>query len=453
MHLKKIPKNQQQGMTLIELMLAMVVTASVILYFSVSVKNNTQERQLQQTSIEMQTILQAAASYYSLQQNIFYSTIAKQNIISDLADSNLVSGLAGYSNQNADIVAMSFWPENTSDLLGSCPTNSDSLSSSPCNAFLNTQWQLCSSWEYSPSSGGTPCPIDNDKAGYSISRSANYLEVSIVMPSKNLAKKLAAKLPGGMVYPWDDNELKVVSYIPRPSGRYYPPMLLQKCDANNNSNCNSANEVVGARGWIASGGVLSASNNDPVSLFGITNATKARTIVLPNCPAGYEGHYILSFLRAQTGDCVSYFDYAKRPFFSLERPMYWNMMVYPQSYSGNSIKMSNNMGTFFEYAPSVNAVPIIGLDACFPIPITLASLIQKSLQLADTGYMVQYFITMCVPNKHWFVHLDPGNEQLCNKNEFLSENRAGYVTQCQNNWSKYNKATNTSQCPVATEGC
>lgn len=430
-------RSLQLGITLLELMLAMVILASIVMYLSVHMKNQTQDRQLQQTSIEMQTILQAATSYYLFQQDQYNSTIATQNSASTSAGTNLVARLPGYPTNNADTnirkSQQTFWPQNLSDLVS---TGAQPL-------YLETRWQLCASW---PHTSGTACQMDSGKAGYDINATAQYFGVSVTLPTAQLALKLLAKLPGGEIDSGNSN--KVWSYIPRPTSHYNPPMMSQICKSPLCGN----GEIVGARGWIASAGVINSYPGDPLLQSSPNTSTKDRIIILPNCPAGYEGHYITTYVAVQTGNCVDYSNYSAGYITALKFPMFWHMQLYSGEASAgtdglstgnNSVTVNTEIGGYYAYAPSFSGLLSV-YKSCWNFPLSLSGVVAKSLKQFDPGYMVKNFITMCVPNKHWFVHLDANNEQFINK----WNNHNGYVTQCQDDWqTKYNLGTATGQCP------
>lgn len=419
---------RQMGATLLELLLALAVIAAIVLYLSVHMKNQTQEKQLQQTSVEMQTILQAAASYYLFQQHLFYTVLAGQ----PFSDKNIIET---YFNSKAitDIARIqeSFWPQSFNDLI------------SATQHFLHDQTQLCASWPYQ---AGEVCPLNNTRAGYQIQSFQHYFGVAIVMPNPDLALKLLAKLPGGAID--SNNTSQVWAYIPRPVSHYNPPLMMQTCHPNNPL-C-TPGEKVGARGWIASAGAVSADRGDPTNQLSLTEGSEARAIILPNCPDGYEGHYIMSMMRVQTGNQVDYDDFDERGTLG-NFQMNWHLNLYPDSILSDQQQVSTDstIGGYYWYTCGGERV---GCPKYFYNPSGIYPWGRnRGKSELDTGFMVNYFLTLCIPAKHWFVHLTPGNEQLCNSKKGINQNHLGYVTQCQDDWPVYNVRTNTAQCPVTSD--
>lgn len=438
-------KSISKGFTLLELLLATAVVASIVLYLTVFMKNQTEERQLEKTSVEMQNILQAAASYYLYKQDQFYAAMASQPYNKNDLISRQYKTIYG-NPLSISSIQSSFWPSYPHDLI------------SPKNGryFLSNQMQFCSSWPwqktYSSESGACQSSgvQEYNIQSRGLDGNEQYFRVGIYMSTPNLAKKLIAKLPSGAV---DVNDPQQVwGYIPRPASHYNPPVMAQTCNAAQNPNCSRSNtEIVGARGWIASAGVVAAFPGDPTNMYSLTDGSEARAIVLPNCPSGYEGHYILSYMRVQTGNCVQSADYYGSGFNLIgnlaNSAMYWHTQLYPKEIQGNNVPIDSEIGGYLVYSPKL--IPIVGQSVCWNFPTNLTSIFNPASGTFDPGYMVEYFMTFCVPNKHWFVHLKSDTEQLCNNNN----NRNGYITQCQNNWSRYNPGTATSQCPVAESNC
>ena len=430
------------GVTLIELMLAMVVAGALVLYLSVHMKNQTQDRQLQKTSIEMQSILTAAASYYLNSQDVFYSAVATQSSATGSAGSNIISSYQGQTNDTSKIQS-NFWPANITTLYQTNGSQSEN--------FLDA-WSQCASWPYT---SGTACNNNATLAGYdtAILGNGTYFGVNITMPTAQLAIKLLAKLPAGEIDA--SNSQKVWTYIPRPTGHYNPSLLSQKCEGPvaDNTRCSSG-EIMGAHGWVTSAGVVNSYPGDPLNQSNPTKGTLGRTIVLPECPSGYEGHYITSYGTVQTGNCVAYSDYVWGGFV-VDSPMFWHMQIYETGYNGGSSptgSLTNSIGGYRTYFPSISVKFSPFSSSCndWTYPLNLSGWYQRWAVTQDTGYMVEYFVTFCVPNKHWIINITTNSEQFCNQSGFLSSNHAGYVLQCQNSWPTYNPGTNTGQCPVAS---
>jgi len=138
--------------------------------------------------------------------------------------------------------------------------------------------------------------------------------------------------------------------------------------------------------------------------------------------------------------------------------MYWATQVATNALeAANSVSVDPHVGNFQTYFGILSGAHSCDVTSLLvPLPWAQTQYLGASL---DTGFMVEYFITMCVPNKHWFVHLAKTDKQLCNSGAFLDSNseRGGYITQCQSNdpddpdahaWEKLNPGTNVDQCPV-----
>ena len=426
-------KSFVRGFTLLELLLAMVIIAAIILYVSVHVKDQTEERKLQQTSIEIQNLQQAVANYYLFYQDQFYGALAQSVNTTKTAYQNFSSG---YQVNNA--AGYNFWPGsiNNIDPYLALSTNGAMSGTFVADTYTNgSSLQFCSSWDYIESVNGPGCEVAGIKRQtYQFLDKGQYFGVGILLPTSQLADKLVAILPGAVID--SSNANLVISYIPRPVAHYNPALMTKPCDSSN-THC-TTNDPVGARGWIATAGVTGAYNYDPgiSASWGEGNfPTRNRTIMLPTCPKGYEGHFITSYLQVQTGNCVWQSAASRNVIQNAKQQMFWHMKLLPKGLSGSQTSIDSAIGNYQTSGFSP-------LAACTTWPFSLWGL--ANLLSNDPGFMVVNFMTMCVPKGHWFG--PKSTEMRCNNG---SNNSMGWTTQCQGDWyNGYNESTNidTSYC-------
>lgn len=184
------------GVTLVEVMLVIVILATLTLYGFAAMRNRSQLLLERTAAVEIKNLLEAALAYYADHQQ---------------------------------------WPKDLSKLW---------------NTYLPQSAQ-CSPWPGSQEQNQR-CPGKKLYQGYGVSR---YFTVSIDVASKKIARQLASRLPGGKV-----EQGSTVSAQIRIPGSYH--------------------------GWFVSAGLVGHLDKIP----------------LPQCPEGYEGHYIEVPQYQTTGD-------------------------------------------------------------------------------------------------------------------------------------------------------
>lgn len=148
-------RKPQRGISLLEVMLVIAVSAVIVIYIASFIKNRTSQAAIQQTSSDMQRWLQASSSFY---------------------------------------VHNKRWPENLEVLV---------------NAGYMTQEAKCSPWHVA---GGDPGCMG--RAQYQpIAAPSRYWGIQVTTPNAKNALQLATVLPGAAVL--DNNS--VAAYVPLPT--------------------------------------------------------------------------------------------------------------------------------------------------------------------------------------------------------------------------------------------
>ncbi len=243
------------------------------------------------------------------------------------------------------------WPDNATDLTQD-------------NTYIRQEEQ-CSLW---PGEGNESCP---SRAIYHLicpgencdPQKAKYFGVAVDLPDINIASELTTLLPSAEILDTGDG-VQVVAYIPIPaavSNNYVQQDIQQ--------------------GWIASAGVLrtgSSSCNYPDRIY------------LPECPSGYEGHYIQMFQKQRTGEATG----LKGPLNKCE-----------DSYSAHPfIEFDIDALNLSDENPSVTVKHIFGKD--------------------KRQFQYHYYMTFCLPNGQW--HAD----------DYYGKGH--YENQCSGLWRSYN---------------
>ncbi len=431
-------KRYQRGYSLLELMLVLVIVASAVLYISIWIQNQAQERQIDRTSVEMQNIMQGIADYYLFRQNQFYSAYAffqtnknDGESLDDFITKNFNPPL--YVKDNGKIYYQ-FWPETSDELL--CPSGGGTYVN--WNAFCSP-WSASGNPCHSSSSCGTTSKLSKKLEAYQLvyDREKQYMGVKITLPSTQLAAKLAVKLPGSI-----QEGTTVTAYLSRPVARYNPSLLFKQ---------GSDGKLTGTRGWITSAGAVSGWVSKPKSSTSPSTSEKDRSIVLPNCPTGYEGHYILGYMKLRTGVC--------RP---AAFAYYWDesgSWAWTRSYARTLQLFANT----FQSDPTGETggstqVTVNNVDYKDKSPTQTCDTMSWHFDLTGknpgifyvfpgmtVGYKVSYFMSFCIPNGSW--QINAGYTAVSNKGS--NPNVLGQVLQCRDKWKDYNSEAssyNTKQC-------
>lgn len=382
-------KNQSlnKGFSLIEMMLVMVVVATILLFAVNTLRGRSEDKLVSRTALEIQTLLQASANYYTEQQSTTLSAWAASQ----------------YYGKPLSSTPTNFWPPNLNVLVG---------------AYLQAN-QLCSVW---PNLSSLTC---NGHAAYeglpasvgsgAASASQSYYGITLTLPSSAIAVKVAAKVPMSSV-----SQNKLSAYIPAPGVQYFPTQYKN-------------------RGWITSAGALTGSTNmSPL----IKNNAKYYTIFMPNCPVGYEGHYILTYLKQRTGHCYQN-KFGMGPFAVAKPPKVVKHFDLELDYNG-SPQFNANTGEYSVLTAMGNhedtTATVLGPNA-FLSNCSWGGPLGALLSLRDAGYKIMYYVAFCVPVGQWKVKTN-----YCTQDKYFNDKAA----QCSRNWNNYNAQGGGSGCGPAS---
>ena len=430
-------KRYQQGYSLLELMLVLVIIGSVVLFVSVWVKNQAQERQIDRTNVEMQNIMQGIADYYLFRQDQFYSAYTSFQTTKGSGGMSFDDYMKNMFTPplyviESGITSYKFWPETADELL--CPSSGGSYVN--WNAFCSP-WSVtshpCDTASQCTASHGLSKKLEAYQLIYDPQK--QYMGLQITLPSSQLAAKLAVRLPGAV-----QDGVTVTAYLSRPVARYDPSLLFKK---DNNG------KLVGTRGWITSAGAVSGWVERPDSSSRPSRSEKRRSIVLPNCPTGYEGHYILGYMKLRTGVCrvAAYADYPFTPItFELTHSFARTLQLFANSFREDSTGKTG--GSTQVTMQNIDYVDKSLTQTCdtttWPFELTGKPPIFTFPGMT-AGYKVSYFITFCIPNGQW--QIKAGYTAV--RNQGSNPNVLGQVLQCRDRWNNYNSEAssyNTKQC-------
>ena len=111
-------QRKKSAFSLLEMMFVMVVVATILLYVGITMRSRSEEKLVARTGIEIETLLQAAANYYTYQQSQILNSW----------------GQAQYYGKTPPPPTGNFWPVNLSDLV---------FLSQPFSNTCSTFFELC----------------------------------------------------------------------------------------------------------------------------------------------------------------------------------------------------------------------------------------------------------------------------------------------------------------------
>lgn len=192
-------KGSIAGFSLLELMLVIVIVASMVLYGANLLKGKSNTGAEAKTALEMQTLLEVLTKY--AQANLFVPYGSAPNA--------------------------SIWPSSLAYLI----TN-----------FYLPDFATCSSWQGLSIAGEASC---NGKAGYQLVfpsgttyQNALYVGIALTLPDENTALNIGRLLPTAVV-----TNNTVSAYIPIPASRV------------------DDETFAGYKGWISGGGIVNLSSD------------------------------------------------------------------------------------------------------------------------------------------------------------------------------------------------
>lgn len=237
---------------------------------------------------------------------------------------------------------------------------------------------LCSHWPGSDTANQTaPCSGKNlyqiamPEQGTTAPNIAAFWGVKIAIPDTNTADSIASQIPEAQIINSDtDGLIYVATYVSVPAAL---------------SNISGATHTISTSevsqsGFISSGGVVEASSD----------SSDGQKIYLPNCPNGFEGHYLQFFANQRTG---------------------------PLQYNGVSIfgtSVDDDEGHFNlyytseGYASSCNDSGVCSDESNAIVdPTTNPYIKLKSTEFFDgegdttSGNKYNFYITFCIPCGSW----------------------------------------------------
>lgn len=359
-------KQSQWGFTLIELMLVILVISLLTVYVVKVINQNLINSQVNRAAVQIQSIKQALIAYYV----------------------GVGDQWPADSNQNPDLAPL---------------LNPVTFSGQTLSPFLQS-YALCSPFSQSTSSGS---------CGYSIPYTAssvtntNYFTFQIVLPSQDLATRLAAVVNNS----WITSNTTLNIAVPKPA-------------------------IIGQlknHGWIVSAGLISTLPNSGLNPYFSGDKWVLRTgygalVELPGCPSGFEGHVFFAAQNYETymdadSDSSNITGYFRMHVTTVDPTTYYN-----NTDNGNMIFPMT--GTYYSYADRYRRIAqgVMSSDQPYEVDMNFSA---KSTPDPTVNHMV-YFMTYCIASGHW--------DTFWIDSSFTQDGQCGYPSHY-SSWSDYRTGT------------